>query len=350
LNKETPKSDSGIINLDDARARLRPRTGRTTLNGSLEEELAEARAMLDQGLSTAAETRLNALIKSAHKDPQILAQARCALSESLDMQGCYRESLDAVQMYETPESRIKLDAEVAMQLRVQIGLAYNFTGDHPKAVAVLNAALREATENGSDAQLGLVYVSLAHIYRSINECPIARDHAQKSLEHYRNTGGWRGLADAYLAIALADTYEGNYEAAIDNYEQALKLVGDQPATYFLGKIYSNLAGAYCFLKRPKEGIACLEKSISYYERTEHKANAALGYNNLGACLVLVGNWERAHEVLEHAKTLALEMDGRGAKVSTRWANYTCFAVSWMKLRSASFAPYRLLLKRETSGT
>lgn len=271
--------------------------------------------MLDQGLSTAAETRLNALIKLAQKNPQILAQARCALSESLDMQGCYRESLDAVLMYETPESRLKLDAEVDMQLRVQIGLAYNFTGDHPKAVAILNAALREATENGSDTQLGLVYVSLAHIYRSINECPIARDHAQKSLEHYRNTGGWRGLADAYLAIALADTYEGNYEAALDNYEQALKLVGDQPATYFLGKIYANLAGAYCFLKRPQEGIACLEKSISYYERTEHKANAALGYNNLGACLVLVGNWERAHEALEHAKTLALEMDGRGAKVS-----------------------------------
>jgi transcriptional regulator with GAF, ATPase, and Fis domain len=315
LNKETPPTESGIINLNDARVRLRPRAGGNVSQEALAEELGDARRLLDQGLSTAAEARLNALIKAAQKDAQILAQARCALSEALDMQGCYRESLEAVEMYEAAEARTKLDEETAIQLRVRVGLAYNFTGDHPKAIAVLNSALREATENGSDAQLGLVYVSLAHIYRSINECPIARDHAQKSLEHYRNTGDWRGLAEAYLAIALADTYEGNYEDALGNYNQALKLVGDNQAPYFLGKIYANLAGAYSFLKRPQEGIACLEKSISYYERTEHKANAALGYNNLGVNLVQIGEWERAHEALKRALALAFEMDGRGARVS-----------------------------------
>jgi hydrogenase-4 transcriptional activator len=270
--------------------------------------------MLDEGMSSAAETRLNDLIKAAQKDPQILAQARCALSESLDMQGCYRESLEAVQMYEPPEARVNLDEEVDIQLRVQIGLAYNYTGDHPKAIAVLNAALREATDNCSDKQLALVYVSLAHVYRSINECPISRDYAQKSLEHYRSTGAWRGLAEAYVAIGLADIYEGNYEASRDNFLQSLKLVGDQPAPYFLGKIYANLAGAYFFLKRPQEGIACLEKSINYYERTEHKGNAALGYNNLGINLVLIGEWDRAHKALELALSLALETDG-GARVS-----------------------------------
>ena len=270
--------------------------------------------MLDQGMSSAAETRLDGLIKAAQKDPQILAQARCALSESLDMKGCYHESLEAVQMYETPEARLDLDDELAIQLRVRISLAYNYSGDHPKAIAVLHATLREATENGSDSQLGLVYVSLAHIYRSINECPISRDYAQKSLEHYRNTGAWRGLAEAYVAIALADIYEGNYEACVDNSEQALKLVGDQPAPYFLGKIYANLAGAFWFLKRPQEGITCLEKSISYYERTEHKGNAALGYNNLGINLTLIGEWERAHEALKHALSLAFETEG-GARVS-----------------------------------
>jgi hydrogenase-4 transcriptional activator len=316
LNKENSSTEAGIINLNDARVRLQgPRAGGSVSHEALMEELEEARLLQRQGLSTAAESRLESLIKLAQKDAQVLAQARIALSEALDMQGCYRESLEAVQMYETPEARTKLDAEVAIQLRVRLGLAYNYTGDHPKAVAVLNATLKEAAENGSDAQLGLVYVSLAHIYRSINECPIARDHAQKSLEHYRNTGDWRGLAEAYLAIALADTYEGNYEAALENYEQALKLVGDHQAPYFLGKIYTNMAGAYSLLKRPQEGISCLEKSISYFERTEHKANAALGYNNLGVNLVIIGEWERAHEALKRALALAFEMDGRGARVS-----------------------------------
>ena len=54
------------------------------------EELEEARLLQQQGLSTAAESRLESLIKLAQKDAQVLAQARVALSEALDMQGCYR--------------------------------------------------------------------------------------------------------------------------------------------------------------------------------------------------------------------------------------------------------------------
>ena len=94
----------------------------------------------------------------------------------------------------------------------------------------------------------------------------------------------------------------------------MKLIGDHPAPYLLGKIYSNMAGACWFLKRPQEGIRYLEKAIGYYERTEHKASAALGYNNLGINLMLVGEWTRAQEALERALSLASEIDERGAQV------------------------------------
>src|SRR5215210_8873660 len=114
-------------------------------------------------------------------------------------------------MYEQPESRAKLDAEATACLRVQIGLAYNYTGDQPKAIALLNAALRDALETGAPAQTGAVYAALARVYRNINEYTIARDHSQKALEHYRATGDWRGLAEAYFGIAMADTQEGRCE-------------------------------------------------------------------------------------------------------------------------------------------
>ncbi|MGB7922460.1 MAG: sigma 54-interacting transcriptional regulator [Pyrinomonadaceae bacterium] len=298
----------GIVNLDDARARLRSRLGANSSHESLANELQAARLLIDKGLSTEAETRLTTIIRFARHDAQLLAQARCALSMALEMQGQYRESLEAVLMYESMEGRVRLDEEVATQLRVQTGIAYNYTGDHPKAIALLNATLRDATEQGSDAQMGTVYAALARIYRSIHEYPIARDYAGKALGHYRNTGDWRGLAEAYFGIALADTYEGDYESALENYEQALKLVGDQPAPFLLGKIYANMAGACWFLKRPQDGIKFLEKATDYYERTEHKANAALGYNNLGINLMLTGDWKRAQEVLERAIALASELE------------------------------------------
>ncbi|HEV7903643.1 MAG TPA: tetratricopeptide repeat protein, partial [Pyrinomonadaceae bacterium] len=305
MNRETRGAESSIASLSEARNRTQ------TARQSLERELEEVRLLLDQGLTSEVLQRTASLMRASRQDASLLARARCLLSAALEMQGRYRESLEAVQMYEQAEERAKCDPVTSIYLDVQLGLAYNYTGDHPKAIALLNGALREATAHGGGAQVGSVYVALARVYRSINEYTIARDHAQKALEHFRGTGDWRGLAEANFAIALAELFEGNYEPALNNLQQSLKLIGDHPAPYLLGKLYTNMAGVCWFLKRPHDGIKYLETAISYYERTEHKANAADGYNNLGIHLVLVGEWDRAQGALERALALASETDKRG---------------------------------------
>ena len=317
MSKDKHKREPGVVDLADARARLQRSLARTGFSREeMAKELEEIRALLDQGLLTEVKARLTPLMTATRHDASLLAQARCVLSASLEMQGRYRESLEAVQMYEAPESRAKLDAEAESCLRVQIGLAYNYTGDHPKAIALLNTALKEETDKGSHIHLGAIYAAMARVYRSISEFTIARDYSQKALEHYRETGDWRGLTEAYFGLAMADTLEGHHEDGLKNFEQALKLVGDHTAPYLLGKIYSNMAGTCWFLKRPQEGIRYLEKAINYYEHTEFKASAALGYNNLGINLMLVGDWTRAQAALERALKLASETDERGAQIPT----------------------------------
>ena len=278
------------------------------------EQTEAVRSLLDQGLSSEAERSSRSLIKTARRNPALLARAHCYLSVALEMQGRYLESLEAIKIYELPEALKDLDAESLAYVRVHVGLAYHYTGDPPKAIAILNTALREASQNNGAAHLGAIYVALARVYRSINEYTIARDYAQSALEHYRRTGDWRGLAEAYFGIALAELFEGKYELALDAFEQALKLVGDNPAPYLLGKIHTNMAGAFWFLKRTQEGIRCLEKAVGYYERTEHKANAADGYNNLGMNLILIGEWTRAQDALNRALALTSEIDEQNAKV------------------------------------
>jgi len=276
-------------------------------------ELDEIRSLLDQGLSTEAKERLTSLIASARNYPSVLALARCALSTALEQQGHYRDSLAAVAMYEAPEARAKLDDQTISYLRVQIGLGYNYNGDHPKAIAMLKAILKDHTESGG-ANIGHIFAALSRVYRTISEYPIARDYAQRALENFRQNGDWRGLAESYFGVGVADIQEGHYEAGLENLEQALKLIGDRPAAYVLGRTYANMAGACWFLKRPQEGIDYLKKAITYYERTDHKTNAADGYNNLGINLILIGQWDRAQEALERALSLATEVDERGAKV------------------------------------
>src|SRR6478672_9741455 len=305
-------SGKGVVDLADARVRLNSRSRPSQQNLLL--ELDEVRSLLDQGLSAEAKSRIALLISAAKTSPSILALARCALSTALEMQGNYRESLAAVAMYESPESRAKIDQPTLQLLKVQIGLAYNYNGDHPKAISILKGTLRDFSGTETEQSNGPIYAALARVYRSITEYPIARDYAQRALEHFRQTGEWRGLAEAYFGIALADMQEGAYEACLENLQQALKLIGDHPASYTLGKIYSNMAGACWFLKRPQEGVRYLEKAISYYERTDHKGNAANGYNNLGINLILMGQWGRAQEALERALSLATEADERAEKV------------------------------------
>lgn len=309
---EESSSGKSVVDLADARVRLNTRARPSQEN--LLQELDEIRSLLDQGLSAEAKSRISLLIAAAQRSPAILALARCALSSALEMQGQYKESLAAVAMYESSDSRMKLDAQTIQSLKVQIGLAYNYNGDHPKAISILKGAIREPSENEPEPNNGPVYAALARVYRSISENPIALDYANRALAHFRQTGEWRGLSEAYFVIGIAQIQEGDYENALENLQQALKLTGDNPASYTLGKIYANMAGVCWFLKRPQEGIRYLEKAIGYYERTDHKANAANGYNNLGINLILMGQWGRAQEALQRALSLATEADERAEKV------------------------------------
>lgn len=313
LSNKGQFSDNAVVDLAHARVRLRSRGGKAS-SESLANQLEAIDLLLDKGHSVEANSRLASLISEARNDPVTLARARLALSLAREMHGNYRESLQAVAMYESPEARAKLPLDVVLKLRVQMSLAYNYTGDHPKAIALLKAALRDLPEEGEDANSGAIYAALARVYRSINEYPIARDYSQRALEIYRQSGDWRGLAEAYFGIAVTDHTEGQNESALENFGQALKLIGDHPATFLLGKIYSNMASASWWLKRPQEGIGYLEKAIGYYERTEHKTLAADGHNNLGMNLILIGQWDRAHEALERAVAMATEVDERADKL------------------------------------
>ena len=108
MTKEKHNADNSVIDLEHARVRLRSRAGKSSPE-SMAGDLEAVQGLLDQGLTIEARSRLNNLLSQARNQPALLAKARCALSVALEMQGHYRESLDAVAMYEDPETRAKFD-------------------------------------------------------------------------------------------------------------------------------------------------------------------------------------------------------------------------------------------------
>lgn len=265
--------------------------------------LAEVRELLDDGASLAAEEKLRPLISNGGLTTETTAQARLAKSKILEMQGKFQGALAAIEMYEKVPSRLMLQEETSVSLQVQIALCYNYLSNSHKSVTLLKTALQDAEADGSDKLLGMVYTALSRVYRSLTEFAISNDFALQGLDHYRNAGSWKGMAQAYLSLANTAGQEGKYEEYVEHCQQILKIIGDRPATFLLGRVYSDMAGAFYFLRRPHEGIVYLEKSISFFEKTEHKTNAASAYNNLGANLILIGDWNKAQCAFQRANEI-----------------------------------------------
>src|SRR3569832_1926910 len=95
---QKPPTERGVVDLADARVRIRSRAKPT--HESLLRELDEIRSLLDQGLSTDAKDRLALLISNARHDQSILAHAHNTQTTTHEQQGHFRDSLAAVAMYE----------------------------------------------------------------------------------------------------------------------------------------------------------------------------------------------------------------------------------------------------------
>lgn len=263
---------------------------------------------LREGLSSEAERIvIEAIAAYPHTDDD-LASLKRLHSFTLETVGRYKESLEAIRPYEDRENLDRLSREIRIRVMTQLAIAYNNLGDHPKAVTLLKETLETAKAEELTQLNGQIHIGLARVYRKLNESSICRDHANAALEPLRAAGDWLGLAEAYREIAISYHQEGNSEEALQYFDLGIKIIGDRSAPFMLGKLYTDMSGAYSFLRRPQEGIECLEKSITFFDQTEHVLNSVIAYNNLGMHLMHVGEWHRAEERIKRALDLAVESD------------------------------------------
>ncbi len=259
---------------------------------------------LRDGLSGEAETILEDTIERYQHKPDDLANLKRLLSFTLETAGRYKESLETILPFENEEALVPLGPETRIKVTTQLAIAYNNAGDQPKAVTLLKENHERAEKEQLRPLFGSIDIALARVYRKLAEFPICRDYAQKALEHFRDYGDWLGMAEAYREIANSYHQEGNSEKAIESFNYGISSIGNNSAPFMLGKLYTDMSGAYWFLRRPQKGIECLEKSIEFFDQTAHALNSVIAYNNLGINLVLIGEWEKAEKMIRRALDIA----------------------------------------------
>lgn len=300
-----PSGKAASLNAAKGARALRLKTISDERVNQLLEEIEEN---LTEGLSGAAENIITETLDSYAFSKENQAKLISVLSYTFETQGRYAEALKIVEEFESEENLKELSRETKITVLTRLAISHSNTADFPKAVALLKKAQKEAENVNLKYHLGSINVALSRVYRKLNEFPISRDYAEKGLNYFRETGSWRGMAESYQTIAGSFHQEGNSEKSLEYFQLAVKIIGDRSAPFLLGKIYSDMSGAFWFLRRPQEGIACLEKSIEFFDRTEHKIQSIAAYNNLGINLMQLGNWAKAEIVIKRALEIAIEVN------------------------------------------
>ena len=243
------------------------------------------------------------------------ARVRCAWAESLEYLSRYRDALNVISEYETASIRSQLGAAAQFQVWLRLGSLQGYLGDHPRAISYLKSALALAEKSQTPEDFGACHMVLGRIYRAIGEAQFARDHLRTALRHHRQIGQWAALAQNYFLLGNVYLNEGEMSAARENFEQAIKIIGDRRAPLLLGSIYTSLSNLILLQehRQATEGVETLEKAIYYLNEAKNDRLLAYAYSNLGFVLTNIGEWERAKQALHYAIEVGDRLENRAVQ-------------------------------------
>ncbi|HYP25762.1 MAG TPA: sigma 54-interacting transcriptional regulator [Blastocatellia bacterium] len=263
----------------------------------VEEVIASGQSALDDSRFEEAENRFRAALRLGPHTPEEEALIRCKLSSALEKRSLNREQLEVVSKYDNFNDFVRLSERTQMLVLISLGWAHSVNNDIPRSIALFNQAISIARDLDDHAGMGACYSGLGRSYRFVSEIRIARDHYRSALEHFRQVGEWRELAECYHFIASIDGREGDTKNAVYSLKQALAIIGDRKEHDLLGRIYSDLA----LLTQNIDIISSKnrrywEKGIHHLQKAGNKYLLAVIYNNFANQLLLRGEWDRGEEM------------------------------------------------------
>ncbi|HXG66567.1 MAG TPA: sigma 54-interacting transcriptional regulator, partial [Blastocatellia bacterium] len=194
----------------------------------------------------------------------------------------------------------RLSEHAQTRVLIRLGWGYSLNDDIPRAIALFNQAMDIARRRGDDSGLGEIYFGLGRAYRNFSEIRIARDYYTSALEHYRQIGDWRKLAESYINIGYISAFEGDHRSARSSLNQALAIIGDREEHTLRGRAYMYLAITLDNLGITDKAIGAWEKAIEHFGSAGNATYLAINQNNLAEKLIWLGEWGRAEHLLKQA--------------------------------------------------
>lgn len=229
------------------------------------------------------------------------------VAEKLENSGRYEEALDLL-----PNNLLKransLNPELVARLWYRLASLNRWLGNTARAIWCATHSLNIYKELKDIVGLGTTHAIIGYCYWMIDEYSIAYEHLVAAKEFQEEANELRALAQTLWNLAVVHHMEGRLEEAREECERGLDLLKElEPHVLadhlLIGKLYNTLALVEFDEGHSLRTVENCQQAINHWIESKDRSLMALGYANLAAGQIDIGQWQQAEDGLLKAKEL-----------------------------------------------
>lgn len=242
------------------------------------------------------------------KDDSLLAEEVLEqVAERLEGAGRFEEAL-AMLPQDLLRRKDPLPPHVLAKLWYRFASLNRWVGNTPRAIWCTTNALHIFQELKDTVGIGMSHALIGYCYWMIDEYAIAYDHLIAARMCQEQIGDTRLLAQTIWNLAVVNHLEGHLEEARDDCQKGLELLEKvQPHVLAdhltMGKLYNTLALVDSEEGHSRQAVINCQKAIVHWSASKDKGLMALGFANLAAAQIAIGEWRQAETSLVRAQEL-----------------------------------------------
>jgi CHAT domain-containing protein/Tfp pilus assembly protein PilF len=183
-----------------------------------------------------------------------------------------------------------------------LGNLHRLTGNIELALDFLGRSLKLAEELGNQTSTAIALFNLGSAYLTLGDHTQALSHYERGLALVPPTD--KDLRQAILqGLGVLHRRQGNYELALDYYQQSLRLAEEIGSKDSLSLTLNNLGMTYRLQGKPDLALAHYQRALALSEETGVKGRQGMILNNIGIIHRARGQYDQAIKAFEQSLKL-----------------------------------------------
>ncbi|MER7645167.1 tetratricopeptide repeat protein [Streptomyces sp. NPDC126522] len=242
-------------------------------------------------------------------NPGVLAQALQKRAEYLWHLGRIGEAVshltEAARHLEATEEK-----QALAQIRAALGEALIVAGRWQEGAKILQSVLSVVSDHVSPATTARAYRSLAILYSRRGLHTEAMSSITKALDHCERADDISGVMHCRMALGNVHARNEEWSEALDQYDKAAELAGEQRDLHVLLAARSQAAVCRLSSGEDEDAVAAMAELIPLAERLGMRSAQAALHSNMGVHHASSGDYETAATQFRTASSLSEQLDDK----------------------------------------